>query len=252
MSNFIKEYKKSQIRSDLFYLYFSYLYNLGNLGKDFNIDEIGGLLALYYFAYDNGYLSYKHHFEYSKSKASTFLLPPNDLGFVISTGYGVCRNISFGLRDFLFLKDIKSYIANVDLREYNAKPETMALLVNILPRLFGNHLINYITSDNLSFLYNPTDNDFPEIVSYSLMKDEDSDKKYPVWILSDINNGIIMPTIRKKPREEIMEKVKQNLKQSLDLFKENTDMFEKFYKDNKDIYLEINSKVSKVKEKKLY
>ena len=252
MSNFLDEYSKSEIRDDLFYLYFSYLYNLGNLANEFNIDEIGGFLALYHYAYDNGYLSYKHHFEYSGKEADSYLLPPTDLGFVISTCYGVCRNISFGLRDFLTINDIKSYIATVDSKEYNTSPEKLAILVNILPKLFGNHVINYVGNNQFSFLYDPTYNIFPEIVGYSLMKEPNSNKKYPVWIVNDINNGIVMPTIRKQQSNEKLDKVKQNFKQSLDLFKKNKDIFEKFYQENKEIYWEMNYKFSKVKEKKLY
>lgn len=252
MSDYLKKYSKSEIRDDLFNLYYSSLYNLSNLGKDFNIDDIASTLALYYYAYDNGYLSYQHHFEYSGKEADFYLLPPTDLGFVISTGYGVCRNISFGLRDFLTINNIKSYIATVDSKEYNASPKELAILVNILPKLFGNHVINYIGSNHSFFLYDPTDNIFPEIVGYSLMKEPNSNKEYPVWIVNDINNGIIMPTIRKQQSNKKLDNIKQSFKQSLDLFNKNKDIFEKYYQENKEIYWEMNYKLSKVKEKKLY
>lgn len=118
MASFLKEYSKSMIRKELFYLHIYNLCNLNDLSKDFNIDEIAGTLALYYYAYSKGYLSYNHEFAFNIEKANSLTLPPNDLGLLIATGYGVCRNISYQLKTLLTLKDIKNYVALLTLENF--------------------------------------------------------------------------------------------------------------------------------------
>lgn len=58
--------------------------------------------------------------------------------------------------------------------------------------------------------------------------------------------------IKKRPPLEEMQKLKEDYHHYLEMFDKNIDMFEKFYRENKDIYKEINVRLSKVKEKKLY
>ncbi len=197
MSNFFKEYCKSNIRKDLIYLNAYSLCNLDDVAKEFDIEEISGLLAMFYYSYKNGYLSYKHTFEFDKNKSYSADLPPNDLGFYIVEGYGVCRNISYQLKTFLTLNNIKSYVATTESKEFSNSHRTLALYVNLFPSLLGNHVVNYIKHDNISFLYDPTNNSFPKIMGYSLQQYPYDDKIQPVWIVNSINDGIIMPIIKK-------------------------------------------------------
>lgn len=252
MSNFFKEYCKSDIRKDLIYLNAYSLLNLDDVAKKFDIEEISGLLAIFYYAYRKGYLSYKHTFKFDKDRSYSADLPPNDLGFYIVEGYGVCRNISYQLKAFLTLNNIKSYVATTDSKEFSNSPRTLALYVNLFPSLLGNHVVNYIKYDNISFLYDPTNNYFPKIMGYSLLQYPNDDKIQPVWIVNSINNGIIMPVIKKAPPSDKMMEIVDSYLNYLELFDNNIDIFERLYADNKEIYFEFHDKFSKVKEKKLY
>ncbi len=252
MSNFFKEYCKSNIREDLIYLNAYSLCNLDDVAKEFDIEEISGLLAMFYYSYKNGYLSYKHKFEFDKNKLYSVDLPPNDLGFYIVEGYGVCRNITYQLKTFLTLNDIKNYVATTDSKEFSNSLRAVALFVNLRPYLLGDHVINYIKYDKVPFLYDPTNNVFPKIKGYSLLQYPYDDKIQPVWFVNAINDGIVMQIIKKAPPSDIMMEIVDSYFNYLELFDKNIDIFEKFYNDNKEIYWEFHYKFSKVKEKKLY
>ncbi len=252
MSDFFKDYCKSNIRKDLIYLNAYSLLNLDEVAEEFDIEEISGLLAMFYYAYRKGYLSYKQKFLFDKDRLYFDNLPPEDLGFYIVEGYGVCRNISYQLKTFLALNDIKNYVATTDSKEFFNSPRTLALFVNLKPSLLGDHVINYIKYDKIPFLYDPTNNIFPKIMGYSLLQYPDYDKIQPVWIVKAINDGIVMPIIKKAPPSDKMTEIVDSYFNYLELFDKNIDIFEKFYNDNKEIYWEFHYKFSKVKEKKLY
>ena len=246
-AEFLDYYAKSDMRIKLRNLYIENLCNLNCLSEKFTLNSPVENCALYYYCYINGYLSYNHTFTYDMEVARSIPLLIDDFGFLISSGYGVCRNISFQLRDFLRIKNIKSFVANTDLKEFTKSPRMIAFFVNLFST--GDHTLNYIKDKRESFLYDPTNNIFPSIVDHSLLRYPNSKIK-PVWIISSINDGFL--TIIKKQSEDKIKEIREKYQQQLNVFDSNKDILEKFYQENKDIYQEMNSKLSKVKEKKLY
>ena len=145
----------------------------------------------------------------------------------------------------VFLWDIKKYegngyIATID--DYSR--------IHLLSRLIGNHAISYANYDGKSYFLDPTQDNFyrrsdkdgslynlfnkVDIKGREIYYDSERFKKSIELISSNL------PTISKEEEKDIKYRTNK-------LIEENTDIFEHFYEENKELYGDISSKLLKLK-----
>ncbi len=223
--------------------------------------------ALYVYLYRKGYFSYAHQFMYSFSCKDLSLLTGAD----IVSGKGVCRSISSMFTDICNQNGMeatnipvkvnpkkfndKITLCPIELKYENGNTlgesfgNILSFLAPYLP--LGNHVTSHILYNGLKYDFDPT-NDILLTEQYGKLFVSDSKKSYVThdrifgfvpYLLGQIDfnvKGIIGLRDIKLQTITHDEYIKA-YRETLEMIKDNLDLFEKFYYDNKDKYYEIAS-----------
>ena len=125
---------------------------------------------------------------------------------------------------------------------------------NILKRKIGNHAITFSVKDGKSYYLDPT-----EVVIYRVNEEDKnilcdgkgnaiSIKFLGSTILNDFSDYLKKEVLQQYPSVTREEEKKMIVKTTMDC-KNNMDIFEKFYHENKDLYGDISDKMLKIKKK---
>lgn len=210
------------------------------LAKKLNIKDELSLCNLYAYLLYTGKLSINKTFYYDKENVKD-----NDF-YNIMLGYGCCRNIAKGLKEVLDKADIKNCI----------------LSTAPLYKIDSNHVVNLIITDKGYFVYDIT-NMFFFKVSGKLLKTI-NEKTIPIKVtdiyttfcgsrksgidiynhkyIKDFDACPLLKKVRKNPRYT-KEEYLQHYEKDIAYFKENEDLFTKFYDDAFDNIKEITNSI---------
>lgn len=134
---------------------------------------------------------------------------------------------------------------------YNLKDDK-----NPFHRIFGNHAICFAKKDEKSYFLDPTQNriyrasESNKNTLYDNTNDSIKIKEISSLIL---NNPKSYLNLKKKLNEPIIhispEEEQHLINSTLNICKQNTDIFEQFYNDNSELYSEITNKLTRIKKR---
>ena len=150
-------------------MYDKVITNFSKLMKDFNIEDVVEIFAIYVYMYRKGYLSYGHSFEYNTKMKDL----PKLMGVDVIRGSGVCRSIASMLSDIynkmaiesdtLVVSASKDSIASLEKISIanlnkNIKGKNFAKVIGNMTQNtnFPNHLITAVRKDSKTYILDPT------------------------------------------------------------------------------------------------
>lgn len=267
-------YKTKDIK-ELMIAYKQFLQNYNELNKLFEFKSPVEISTMFNYLLYNGYLSKDKRFEFSEDNVIDFR---NFGGLSIFEGKGVCRHISLLLNDIFKKYGMKGEKISVYQRERcvdnNALVEIMNEFLekalqnidapNVLDldyyrngikktiilepidiksierKKISNHAINYVEFGGVGYYLDATQDDIYQKKDNSLFLSDQVDES--MYIVSNPKYKYLSSNTREVDFEVSS---KTNL-----ICEDNIDVFEKFYKDNKDIYEDIVQKSLILKQKK--
>ena len=231
-SNYIINTKEAvQIRD----LYQDFINNYNKLNDSFELESPIQIYSMFNYLLNKGYLSKDKAFEYSKKK---ILDVPGMLGISIVTGKGVCRHISSALNDILNSKGIQAYPLGVFDTDDKSK----------LKRLTGNHQITFAVYDGKSYFLDPTQSRILEVSESNkkVLHDKVGDqivKFIPLAYINKTNFIKLKRDFNKKYPTVPKEESDILVSSTIETCKNNVDMLERFFNENKEIYEDISDKI---------
>lgn len=216
--------------------------------------------ALYVYLYRKGYFSCNHQFCYSQSGKDFSRLSGAD----VVAGHGVCRAISSMFTDICNQIGMEASVTPIRVipKKFNNLVQLNPVELNydgrnnlaskIIPYLpVGNHVTSHISYNGLKYDFDPTNDILLTEKNGKLYVSDSSDSyvkhdkviSFIPFLLGQINfdiKGILgikdinMPTITHEEYVQLYREV-------LEIIKDNRDLFEQFYNDNKDKYYEVAS-----------
>ena len=267
-------YKTKDIK-ELLVVYKTFLENYNELNKFFEFKSPVEISTMFNYLLYSGYLSKDKKFVFSQDDVIDFR---NFGGLNIFDGKGVCRHISLLLNDIFKEYGMKSekisvyqreqivddkalnefmneFIENaiqninvpnvVDVDYYRTGIKKSITLEpidikNISQKQISNHAINYVEFDGVGYYLDATQDDIYQKKDESLFLNDQVDES--VYIVSNPKYKYLSSNARKVDFE-ISSKTKM-------ICEENIDVFEKFYKENKEVYEDIVQKSLILKPKK--
>lgn len=244
--------------------YKNIIHNISSLFKTVEVsDNPVKSFALYVYLYRNGYLSCNHKFCYGFSCKDFARLTGAD----VITGKAVCRGISSMFTDICKENgmDASNVPVKVNPKRFNGlqelcptdlRSENVNSFEEIFPKIspyipLGNHVTTHLAHNGIKYDFDPT-NDIFLTEKNGRLYISDSSKYYishdrifgfiPLLLGQfsfDIRCGLgikdtNLPTIGHDEYVRLY-------RESLDMIKNNLDLFEKFYNDNKETYLDMAS-----------
>lgn len=237
--------------------YYEVVGNFAEILRNFEIDNPVVIFGIYSYLFKNGYLSLKHNFAYKKDVRDCYPV----FGANVIEGRGVCRHITAMLTDIYKEMGFDSYnvssVLNRDvssfskqkLRKIKDKSSGFSLYGLLSKYLYYppyNHLVTLVNHPDFGSLIMDPTNDF--IFINNKKKDFvsllDSDEYMDYEVENLFNNNTYF----------WVEKTNPNLLSGLlfyyslgwDFADKNSDYFECFYQDNKNIYSKIVGKKRKL------
>ena len=222
-----------------------------------NITEPVPILSLYTYLIKNGYLSLNHHFTYNKNVDDCLYL----FGTNVIYGEGVCRHITTFLTDIYKEIGYESYnIAMVskdtetlsrqeyNYEESNIQESKIQKVKNKINNVYGtnfNHLVTLVNNLNESLIVDPTN----DIVFYI----NDHYQIIPIIGKKQIMIGKYLPLFNKEEKgllkdflsitkQKTINTVQNNYNKTWNIATQNKNVLNCFYKNNEDLYQEINTK----------
>ena len=162
-ATFTKDYKEVKE------MYDKVITNFSKLMKDFNIEDVVEIFAIYVYMYRRGYLSYGHSFEYNTNMKDL----PKLMGVDVIRGSGVCRSIASMLSDIYnkmaiesdtlvvsTSKDTIDSLEKISIAHLNKniKGKKFVKVIESLTQntTFPNHLITAARKDNKTYILDST------------------------------------------------------------------------------------------------
>ena len=143
---------------------------------------------------------------------------------------------------------------NIVAKKYGSDAKTnLNLLITkdeekrILARIIGNHAITSVGYENKSYFFDPTNQCIFKNNNKVLICKDGSTIKPRTLLLNGLNSIITNNKIFKLPNIDDKEVINYTVATN-NLCKNNLDIFDKFYQDNKEIYEEVSNTISKVKK----
>ncbi len=263
--NFMRNYEINVIKSveyeNLYKSYMIMLKEVLELLKNLNADNEMKMFAMYIYLYRKGFLSLNHEFYFSTFSHDSRYYP---FGANIACGEGCCRHISSMLNDLLHLSNIQSYniIMNLD--------DSFSGFVDDVPIQLGqideddvvvaddfftkiarfldftckfnrfNHCATLFVDDEHSYIMDATNN--------SLFFIHDSKafncNYFEIGYYKAFNDfkKIKLSKVLEETNCKKIELLSNDYYNIINMCKECDDIFEKFYKEHKDLYGEIVDK----------
>lgn len=267
-------YKTKDIK-ELMIVYKQFLQNYNNLNKLFEVKNPVEISTMFSYLLHKGYLSKDKRFEFSEDNVIDFR---NFGGLNIFEGKGVCRHISLLLNDIFkeygmkcekisvyqrersvdnnalseFMNEfLEKTLQNIDVQNVldvdyyrNGIQKSIILepidIKSIERKKISNHAINYAEFDGVGYYLDATQDDIYQKKDNSLFLSDQVDES--MYIVSNPKYKYLSSNTKEVDFEVSS---KTNL-----ICKDNIDVFEKFYKENKDIYEDIVQKSLILKSKK--
>ena len=237
-------------------LYDEFLKKYDKLNQLFDLKNPVEICTMYYYLLYKGYLSKDKEFVFSPEDTKNIV---RLLGSEVIRGNGVCRHIAMMLCDILNERGIKSFpigaysYPNLIINLFDEETKDLVLKTYSQVRK-GNHMIVYSENNNKSYFLDPT-----TILTFYRLS-----KKYEGILESDEKNLIIKKEFSKafNTKEDYKwlkdnllkehsyiskEKERKMVDKTISTASNNSDIFEKFFKDNKELYSEIDNGISKIK-----
>ena len=120
---------------------------------------------------------------------------------------------------------------------------------NLFKKIIGSHMISYAFKDEKSYFLDPTNNTIFRISESDEKILYDGEYEIEICPINSVFRSSRYSTnrlINQYPNVS-KEEEKMMIEETMKLCNENTDIFEKFYTENADLYDEISSKVLKIK-----
>lgn len=228
--------------------------NFRKLSRDLGLTDPIEIYELYTTMYNNGYLSYNKKFEFGKTPDVL-----NNLGSAVINGQGVCRHIAPLLSDILNSEEYYNtkattaavYAFSNDLdQEKNDNAESVEksignynLLLKPIIRLSGNHMITICEHDGKIYAFDPTNTTNLKMHNQEkhILRGYGLDCKLLKSSFVNYRSGVV--ELFKKSLGDnyyvYSEKDLETLDRTIKIIEDNKDLLEKFYEDNKDIYVDI-------------
>lgn len=237
---------------ELLILYKELLENTSSFFKeDLELDTISKTCASYTYMYENGYLSFNHNFMFSDYYAKTLDYNSFDIfGLIITTGTGICRNITPFFTDLLNTMNYSCYNLSLDdTSRFRNQEKTLLIYTKLFPKLLGTHVINYIKDGDEHIVFDAIDDNdhFPELVDKRIVKYNYEDNRYIAWFINELNKGAFMPSLRKQENNVNVKEYQS----TIEFLDNNKDMLESFYSNNRDLYYEVYTKLESEIQKEL-
>ena len=265
-------------------LYQEFITRYNQLNKVFSLDDPIQIYAMFQYLLYRGYLSVDKEFLLSDDKARNL---SGLLGTGIIAGQGVCRHISSMLTDIFNDYGIEANLLGVYYSEHDVSARVIAELFellqkhiidaqlyysrmeeiealeeelkksngrNISTKLYGNHAITFAIKDEKSYYLDATQRKIyrmkePEkSLFYCEPYHEASFRLLSSFHFNGFKESFKIkgklaqyPSVSREEEECI-------LSQMLMLCDNNIDIFEQFYKENREIYHDISSQLVKIKK----
>lgn len=231
--NYEKEYLTKDI-TEIKKLYQEFINNYTKLNETFELDNPIKIYTMFTYLYSNGYLSQSKSFEFSGEgvKDMTPIMGANVL-----VGKGVCRHVSTLFADILHNQDI-------DVSQLICIMHDKGFL----ERTFGNHTICLVQKDGVNYFLDPTNmcilkmEDgilYEQSIPLKVKKKNIMYKALKYSTPKNFDDGDILPK----------EDEKKFIFETKNICKNNIDIFENFYNENKDLYVDISNKLTRIKRK---
>lgn len=261
-------------------LYYVVLGNYHLINEIFDLKTPLEIYTMYKEALKNEYLSVDKNFEYSESNIKDL---ETIYEIVPITGKGVCRHIAPMLRDILKREKINSNVLIVKIQPFTYERAKIQIRKKVEKEYNGNNpeiveeIIKYYSKLEKKRIESSYMAEQPEYHAITLAE---YDKKThlldatqeKIYKINPKDNGLIMdetmddieikdsPTIFIGTKKEYeiqqqqlllpntdIEDDKKIIKATEETFKKNKDVFEKLYRENHELYEEINQKILKFK-----
>lgn len=267
-------YNTKEIK-EIMIVYKQFLENYNELNKTFDLKNPVEISTMFNYLLCKGYLSKDKKFCFSEDNVIDF---KKFGGLNIFEGKGVCRHISLLLNDIFNEYGIKSEKISVYQRERFIDNDVLSTVMNellektiqnidipnvvdmdfydksikkaitlesidiknIKRKKMANHAINYVELDGVGYYLDATQADIYQKKDNSLFLNDQVDES--MYIISNPKYKYLSSNSKKVDFEK-----SANTKM---ICEDNIDVFEKFYKDNKEIYEDIVQKSLILKPKK--
>lgn len=260
ISSFIGNYKidKSLEYEKLYKSYMTVLEEVLKLFKTSNADNEIKMFAMYIYLYRKGFLSLNHEFYYSKPQQEF----KHSLGTDVIYGEGCCRHINSMLTDLLNLNNNQSYNISMNIDdsflEFTGAPplqkrqkEENDIIVTgnfkgkkrIFLDIFfdliirSNHLATLFVSEGNSYIMDATNNAIFSIQDKKAFNFQSFDIGYERFCNDD--KKIKLSKLLKDTNLQKLELLLKDYNDVINMCKECDDIFEKFYREHKDLYGEV-------------
>ena len=235
------------------HLYGIFLNEYYKLNKTLELENPIQIYALFHKLVYSGYLSKGKIFNTNISDISD----DDRLAQYIFTGNGCCRNMSSMLTDILRFQDINATEVVVCLDAEQLVERTK--LRKTIDRALGNHMIVYTTKDNNNYFVDPANGVLYEMTNKRTLSNEKRQIsckiKYLMTFLSNYCNNkideyrVFKNSIKNTYTTMPFEEQEKLVNSTFQLYKKNKNLFEKFYRENRDLYREASEKILKYTQK---
>jgi hypothetical protein len=251
-------------------LYDQVLINFNDLKNDFNFNNNIELCTFIHYCVNNGYLSYNKNYKFNQENIVDI---KSIEGAYLMSGIGVCRHISAFYKDILDLNNIENcqiLVNTIEILDLDKLLKEMDDVFSKMPNTlftkevfeeikksqkkstkYANHVINMVKENNLGYYLDPT-----RLKLHTKIDDKN--------LLSSSNEKIRIMDFQMEIHEKKDFKIYKNLSEveiaNFDSFNEKTDivhdtcnnnidMLDKFYHENKELFVEIKNELDKFKNK---
>lgn len=265
---------KTKEGTEILGIYNRFIKNYNELNRTFGFNHPVEVFAMFDYLLHEGYLSKNMEFDFSDENVIDV---PKLYGVNIFNGDGVCRHISYLLNDIFndygmkgekisvyqrklisfddeqvksILENAKEILLNksndIDVSFFDVVMQKIKESASLEPFNYNrltrsNHAINYVEYDNIGYYFDPTQSTIYDKNNNSMyLSDEIGDRNYIIN--------------RDKKKQFLASNNRYDdllfMRDIVSLCKKNIDIFEKFYKENKELYEEISHKSLILKPKK--
>lgn len=262
LTSFYTQTKTDEYK-ELKFLYDQVIENTADLSKEFEFNDPVEIFAMYVYLYRGGYLSYNKRFFYGTDMKDFAKLG----GIDVVRGTGVCRSISSFLTDLYLSLDFNANNLSVNATSNSIKNQQnlssaklnveeeskiFAKIVSALTKFMplANHQITMVSNENNNYIFDPTNDGYLKKGKCNKLEVSDYDKSYMKLIsweqlmmrfmgITKVSSNInSLYKDLNKPSIDDREYRKTYLS-TLKTIKQNIDLLDWFYYENKKIYKDI-------------
>lgn len=220
-------------------LYQEFIDNYNKLNRIFELENPVEIFAMFTFLYSNGYLSQNKSFETGQTGVKD--IEPI-MGTNIFMGKGVCRHLSS-----MFVDILNGY--NIQASKLSCYVYAEDGLIKYVEKIIGNHMICLAQKDNINYFLD-TMNKCTFKMRDNILYDEDEfkvDIKRKKELCKNMNYDSFKDiytkdSISRAEEKNLIFNVVKNCRNNLDIL-------DNFYNENKDIYEDVSNKLKRIKRR---